>query len=162
MDGFPAPRAALTRVRPAPPGEAPDCKSWLTSGPGVPTSVDHVLPHLVVLRGNAASGKSTPAADNIALIAHMVRYCTGIGVHVILEGILVAEHYRSMLHELVSEHPGPSYVFYLDVPREETVRRHQARPLGVEVPVEEFRGWYAAADLLGVPGELERDRGRHL
>ena len=143
------------------------------------------LPHLIVLRGNSASGKTTiagalqrelgrgtanigqdhlrrvvlrehdvPGGDNIGLIAQTVRYCTGKGYNVIVEGILVAEHYRDMLLEILAEHPGPTHVFYLDVPLEETVRRHGTRPLGAELPVDKLREWYVPSDTLGVPGEV--------
>ena len=145
-------------------------------------------PHLIVLRGNSASGKTTvaaalqrefgrgtanigqdhfrrvvlrehdtPGADNIALIAHTVRYCTGIGYTVIVEGILLAEHYRDMLCGLLGEHPGPTHVFYLDVPLEETLRRHGTRPLAAELPPEKLREWYVPSDTLGVPGEVVLD-----
>ena len=145
-------------------------------------------PHLVVLRGNAASGKSTvaarlqeelgrgtanvgqdhfrrvvlrehdvPGADNIALIAQTIRFCAGIGYNVIAEGIFLAEHYREMLREVIAGHPGPTHVFYLDVPLEETVRRHRARPLAAQVPDRKLREWYVPADTLGLPGEVVLD-----
>ncbi|WP_309649299.1 AAA family ATPase [Nocardioides sp.] len=145
-------------------------------------------PRLVVVRGNAASGKTSiatelqrawgpgvavigqdhfrrvvlrehdvPGADNIGLIAHTVRYCASIGLHVVLEGILLTEHYGPMLRELVAEHPGPTHVFYVDVPPEETMRRHLARPLGAVVPAEVFGEWYVDDDRLGVPGEVALD-----
>ena len=106
----------------------------------------------VVLREHDA-----PGADNIALIAHTVRYCAGIGYNVIVEGILVADHYRDMLRRLIAEHPGPVHVFYLDVPLEETLRRHGTRPLGAELPADKLREWYVQSDLLGTPGEIVLD-----
>lgn len=154
------------------------------------TSVSRVenAPHLIVLRGNAASGKSTVAAalqralgpgtanigqdhfrrvilrehdvpdgDNIGLIAHTARYCAGIGNDVIVEGILVAKHYRAMLRELLDRHRGQTHVFYLDVPLEETLRRHATRPLGAEVAADQLREWYVRSDTLGLPGEVVLD-----
>jgi len=145
-------------------------------------------PHLIVLRGNSACGKSTvaasvqrelgrgtanvgqdhfrrvvlrehdvPDADNIGLIAHTIRYCTGIGYNVIAEGIFLAEHYRDMLCGVIAEHPGPTHVFYLDVPLEETLRRHRRRPLGAELSTDKLREWYVPSDTLGVPGEIVLD-----
>lgn len=145
-------------------------------------------PHLVLLRGNAACGKSTvavalqrtlgpgtanigqdhfrrvvlrehdvPKADNIDLIAHTIRYCTSIGYHVIVEGIFLAEHYREMLHGVIAGHQGPTHVFYLDVPLEETLRRHRTRPLGVELSAGKLREWYVQSDTLGVSGEIVLD-----
>lgn len=145
-------------------------------------------PHLIVLRGNAASGKSTvaaalqralgpgtanigqdhfrrvilrehdvPGGDNIGLIAHTVRFCAGIGNNVILEGILVAKHYRDMLRQILTEHHGPTHVFYLDVPLDETLRRHETRALGAEVSADKLREWYVPSDILGFPGEVVLD-----
>jgi predicted kinase len=145
-------------------------------------------PHLIVLRGNSASGKTTVASelqrnlgagtanigqdhfrrivlrehdvangDNVGLLANTIRYCAGIGYNVIVEGILVASHYRDMLCRIIAEHAGPSHVFYLDVSLDEALRRHQARPLGMEVSPQEFRRWYVPSDLLGVPGEVVLD-----
>jgi predicted kinase len=145
-------------------------------------------PHLIVLRGNSAAGKSTLArdlqrelgagtanigqdhfrrvvlrehdiadGDNIGLLANTIRYCSGVGYHVIVEGILVAKHYRDMLRQVIDEHVGPSHVFYLEVSLDEALRRHRERPLGAEVSIESFRRWYVPSDLLGVPGEVVLD-----
>jgi adenylate kinase family enzyme len=142
--------------------------------------------HLVIIRGNSASGKSTlalelqralgpgtacvgqdhlrrvilrehdvPDGDNIEFIAQTVRYCVSIGYNVILEGILYSPHYATMLRKLVDEHPGPSHVFYLDVSLEETVRRHEHRPM--TVTSDKIREWYHRLDLLDIPGEITVD-----
>lgn len=155
--------------------------------PATVSVMDHA-PHLIVLRGNSASGKSTVASelqrnlgagtanigqdhfrrvvlrehdiangDNIGLLANTIRYCAGIGYNVIIEGILVSSHYRDMLCRVIAEHPGPSHVFYLEVSFDEALRRHQGRPLGMEVPLEEFRRWYVPSDLLGTPNEVVLD-----
>ncbi len=144
------------------------------------------MSHLVIIRGNSASGKSTlalelqralgrgtanvgqdhlrrvilrehdvPAGDNIDFIAETVRYRVGIGYNVILEGILYSPHYGVMLRQLVEEHPGPSHVFYLDVPLEETLRRHEGRTM--TVTSDKIREWYHRLDLLGIPGEITVD-----
>lgn len=98
-----------------------------------------------------------PGGDNIELIAETVRFCSRIGYHVILEGILWTGHYGLMLRELVQEHPGPVHVFYLDVPLEETLRRHATRPLRATVDPEKLREWYRPRDVLGIDGEIVLD-----
>lgn len=141
--------------------------------------------HLIVLRGNAASGKTTlarelqlamgrgtanigqdhfrrvvlrehdvPGGDNIELIAATARHCLAAGYHVILEGIFYTEHYGTMLRNLLNDHQGPTHVIYLDVPLEETLRRHRTRPLAAEVSTDTLSEWYLASDLLGVPAEI--------
>ncbi|MGN6576122.1 MAG: AAA family ATPase [Nocardioides sp.] len=150
-------------------------------------------PHLIVLRGNSASGKSTVASelqrnlgpgtanigqdhfrrvvlrehdvangDNVGLLENNIRYCASIGYNVIVEGILVASHYREMLCRVIAEHAGPSHVFYLEVSLDDALRRHEERPLGMEVSPEEFRRWYVPSDLLGVPGEIVLDASADL
>jgi hypothetical protein len=69
----------------------------------------------------------------------------------------VAKHYREMLCEVMAGHPGSSYVFYLDVSLDEALRRHRMRPLGREVPSEEFRRWHVPNDLLSVTDEVVLD-----
>lgn len=146
------------------------------------TSTD---PHLIVIRGNSASGKTSlarnlqlaigrgtanigqdhfrrvvlrehdvPGGDNIDLIDRTVRHCLGIGYHVILEGILYSRHYGEMIRALLRDHLGPCHVFYLEVPLEETIRRHAGRPLSTEVTAEQIRSWHVPGDHLGVDGEV--------
>lgn len=95
--------------------------------------------------------------ENIGLIAHTVRYCASIGNNVIVEGILVAKHYRDMLREILTQHQGPTHVFYLGVPLDETLRRHATRPLGADVSADKLREWYVESDTLGFPGEVVLD-----
>jgi len=98
-----------------------------------------------------------PGGDNIGLIANTVHYCLGLDHHVVLEGILISDHYGPMLRHLVDIHPGPSHVFYLDVPLEETLRRHEDRPLRAAIPPDKLREWYVPSDVLGSPGEVVID-----
>lgn len=60
----------------------------------------------------------------------------------ILEGMLRAERYSVAIGDLISSHRGPVHLFYLDVPLEETIRRHLGRPLAAEVPIDRLREWY--------------------
>lgn len=103
--------------------------------------------------------QDVPDGDNIDLIASTVRRCRGMGYNVILEGILSPATTAPMIRELLSGHAGPSHAFYIDVPIEETISRHEGRPLGKEVPPEELRRWYAPRDVLGVTDEIVVDAG---
>ncbi|ORT46689.1 kinase [Frankia sp. KB5] len=75
------------------------------------------------------------------------------GYHVLLEGILAASRHAEMIDSLLRAHRGRSFVFYLDVCFEETLRRHATRPQAAEFSGEDMRGWYLTRDLLGVDGE---------
>jgi predicted kinase len=97
--------------------------------------------------------RDTPDGANIGLIDLITRYSLAQGYHVVLEGILAASRYGAMLDGLRRGHLTSSAFFYMDVSFEETLRRHQTRPLRLEVTADQMRGWYQARDLL--PGGYE-------
>jgi predicted kinase len=107
---------------------------------------DHLRRIVLREHDNDAIGPVAPA-----FIAATAGTALGLGYHVILEGILHSSRYAAALAGLVGGHPGPSYVYYLDVPFEETLRRHATR--AVDFSAEQMRGWYVAHDVLGVAGE---------
>jgi predicted kinase len=88
-----------------------------------------------------------------ALIGQTARLALNHGYHVVLEGILATARYRPMLAELVTDHGGETYVFYLDVPLAETLRRHALRPQAAEFTADDMRDWYLPDDRLGLAGE---------
>jgi hypothetical protein len=87
------------------------------------------------------------------LIAQTVRFALDRDYHVVLEGILAAARYGEMISGLIRSHRGQSFVFYLDVSFEESLRRHALRPQAAEFTGEQMRAWYLPRDLLGLPGE---------
>lgn len=97
--------------------------------------------------------RDDPGGFAPALIDQTARFCLDHGFHVVLEGILAAARYATMFEELIRAHRGPSFVFYLDVSLEETLRRHATRPQAAEFTGEDMRGWYLPSDLLGTDGE---------
>ena len=138
---------------------------------------------LIILRGNSGSGKSTAAirlrrelgygtmlipqdmirreivrvkdeADNpsIQLMKDIALYGLKVGYDVVIEGILVQERYGEMLRELATVFE-EVYVYYFDIPLEETFRRHKTKPNAHEFGEELMRELYIEYDLLGLPGE---------
>ncbi len=89
-----------------------------------------------------------PDATNIGLLDHTVRYSLDAGYHVILEGILNSGRYAEMLTELTADHRGTTGHYYLDVPFEETVRRHSFRAQRNSFTVDDMREWFDPLDLL--------------
>lgn len=83
-----------------------------------------------------------------------VRHLLGAGYHVIVEGILHTGGYGPMLRRLITDHLGPSHVFYLDVSFDETLRRHHGRSKPIPVTTEDMAGWYTELDVLDVDGEV--------
>jgi predicted kinase len=97
--------------------------------------------------------RDVPGAANIGLIEQVARYALDAGYHTIVEGILYSDHYGPMLHRLAGSHAGPSHLYYLDVPFEETLRRHAEKPQVAEYGEAEMSQWYRDKDLL--PGGIE-------
>lgn len=95
----------------------------------------------VLLREPDVSG-----GKNIDLIELNVRYALTVGYHVVLEGILYAEHYGAMLQRLHAEFGGYWYAF--DLPFETTVQRHATRPQAREFGPDLMLGWYRERDPL--------------
>lgn len=100
------------------------------------------------LRRRVLAEHDRPGMDNIGLIDVVVRYALDAGFHVILDGILVTDHYEPMLAALDHDHRGLTRHFYFDVPLEETQRRHQGRSWAAEVGPERLAEWYRPGDLL--------------
>jgi len=96
------------------------------------------------------------------LIETTVRFVLDHGHHAIVEGILHTGRYATMLRRLITAHTGQTAVYYLDVSFAETLRRHATRPQAVEFTPEQMSTWYAARDVLGVPGEQVIDESSAL
>jgi predicted kinase len=94
-----------------------------------------------------------PGGVNIGLIEAVCRFSLDAGYHVILEGILTAARYGPMLRKLAADHRGHTAFVYLDVPFDETVRRHATREQAREFTPDDMRGWYHASGPLGISGE---------
>ena len=92
-----------------------------------------------VIRRDILRELDKPEAVNIGLIDAISRYALDHGHHVILEGILAASRYSSMLQKLRRDHSGTSSFFYLDVSYEETLRRHSTRPQRHQFSAEDMR-----------------------
>lgn len=106
-----------------------------------------------VLRRTVLKERDVPGGANIGLISLVARYALDQGYHVIVEGILHAERYATMLTELARDHRGTTAFYYLDVSYAESLRRHATRPQAAEFGPEHMREWYRRRDLLGLPGE---------
>ncbi|MET7345212.1 AAA family ATPase [Streptomyces sp. NPDC087866] len=100
--------------------------------------------------------RDRPGGANIGLIDLTARYALDNGFHVVVEGILYADRYGPMLRDLVRAHRGVSRCYYLDVPYDETVRRHATKPDAEylrHVTPGHLTDWFREKDLL--PDALE-------
>jgi predicted kinase len=98
--------------------------------------------------------RDVPGGANIDLVDMVARFALGRGFHVIVEGILHAARYGHMLEALHRDHQSVACFYYLDVPFDETLRRHANRPQAAEFGEADMRSWYRERDLL--PGGIEQ------
>ncbi|MER5392710.1 kinase [Saccharopolyspora sp. NPDC002686] len=106
-----------------------------------------------VMRRTVLKERDVANGFNIGLISTVARYALDCGYHVIVEGILTAQRYATMLTQLARDHRGTTAFYYLDVSFEETLRRHETRPKAAEFGPEEMRAWYREHDVLRLPSE---------
>ena len=97
--------------------------------------------------------KDLPNQPNIRLIDLTVRFSLGEGYDVVLEGILPKKTYGEMLLKLLADYENQSYVYYFDIPFDETLKRHATKPNSNDFGEQEMRKWYLPQDFLGVKNE---------
>jgi len=138
---------------------------------------------IIIIRGNSGSGKSTVASrvrdelgdkvmflqqdvlrrdilkvkdkegnPGIGLLENLAMYGRKIGYDVVLEGILTYAKYGPMLKDVINQFD-QAYVYYLDIPFEETLRRHNLRSKNNDFGEVEMREWWREKDYLGVEDE---------
>lgn len=101
-----------------------------------------------VVRRDIVWEHESPTGVNIGLIDIMVRHLLDAGYHVILEGILNARSNGEMIGQLVDDHRGRTSCYYLDIPWEETLRRHATKPQAAEYGADLMSQWFKPLDLL--------------
>jgi len=99
-----------------------------------------------------------PDGANIQTIRQIAQQALDRGYHAVVEGIMPKIRYGDMLARLRDEHAGPSYFYYLDIPLEETIRRHATRPKATAFTADEMATWFHAQDLLDDPRETIIDQ----
>jgi hypothetical protein len=98
--------------------------------------------------------RDVPGGANIDLIDQTARFALSRGYHTIVEGIFNAGHYGVMITALISDYPGRAFAYFLDVPFDETLRRHATKTGTLNYGEAEMRQWYRGLDLL--PGGIEQ------
>lgn len=105
------------------------------------------------MRRDLLKTNDRPGTLAVDLIGDTARWCLARGLDVVIEGILNSSVYGDMLRGLRTDHSGYFAAYYLDVPFEETVRRHTTKPNRDEFGEAEMREWYRRLDLVTGLGE---------
>jgi hypothetical protein len=106
------------------------------------------------IRRDLLRERDQPGALNIRIISLLARELLDEGVHVVVEGILVADRYAPMLTALERDHRGETHRYYFDIPFPATVERHFTKPNSDDFTPRDMRSWYVEGDVL--PGGTDR------
>jgi adenylate kinase family enzyme len=116
-------------------------------------SDDTMLVQQDVLRRDILRERDMPDKRSvIKLIEMVVEFGRKQNRTVILEGIFAAKKYATMLHKLASNFD-EVYVYYFDIPFEETLVRHASKSNTHEFGEKEMREWWNEKDYLNMPNE---------
>lgn len=92
---------------------------------------------------------------SIDLIREIAEFGKGKCEFVIVEGILSTIRYGEMLHHLIQFYDQKAYIYYFDLPFEETVRRHNQRSKRLDFGEESLRDWWEPRDYLNEANEIK-------
>lgn len=139
---------------------------------------------IIVLRGPSGAGKSTIATrivreskrDVMKVVQDLYRkrmtrnsdshelrrdmilrdclYALDNGYDVVLDGIFNIRRHKVLLDELIAKHPHENYIYYFDIPFDETLRRHGTRDKAQQFGADEMADWYSGANPSGYDGEV--------
>ena len=116
-------------------------------------SDDTMLVQQDVLRRDILRERDMPDKRSvIKLIEMVVEFGRKQNRTVILEGIFAAKKYATMLHKLASNFD-EVYVYYFDIPFEETLVRHASKSNTHEFGEKEMREWWNEKDYLNMTNE---------
>lgn len=113
------------------------------------------------LRRIVLKEKEHDGGDYIDLIFQTIKFASGRGYNVILEGILNSRRHEKLI-SAVSELYSERYFYYIDVSFDETLRRHKTKLNAHEFGEKEMREWFKESDLLGIDGEQTIPEGSTL
>ncbi len=100
------------------------------------------------LRRDLLRARDVPGGVPVDLIDTVARFTLDRGFHVVVDGILGAHKYGAMLRCLARDHSGATHAYLLDIPFEETVRRHATKPVADAFGADEMRQWYHPTPLV--------------
>ena len=106
-----------------------------------------------VVRREVLNVRDTSGSPAMKLIENLALYGKFIDYNVIVEGILSKRKYGEMLQRVIAQFDRV-FVYYFDIPFEETLRRHKTKPNAHEFGEKELRDWWKEKDMLGVDDRI--------
>ena len=107
-----------------------------------------------VVRRELLFVKAGPNLEASKLLLELALYGKSNCNIIILEGILNSKWYNNLFENLLEEFKEHIFAYYLDIPFEETLNRHQQKPNAHEFGEKEMREWWNEKDLLEIIPEV--------
>lgn len=101
-----------------------------------------------VIRRDILCVKDDLGTKALPLIIKLVEYGKQNCKVIILEGILYSVWYKELFDKIIEDFSPNIFAYYFDLPFEETLIRHETRPLKIEFGEEEMRIWWQEKDFL--------------
>ena len=84
------------------------------------------------------------------LMIELLKYGKRNSEITIMEGILLSKDYAQLFEAAVAEYGDNIYLYYWDIPFEETLRRHGTKPNRNDFGEEDMRRWWKEKDYLDI------------
>jgi adenylate kinase family enzyme len=107
-----------------------------------------------VVRREMLFVKDGPNTEASQLLLELALYGKRNCDIIILEGILNSKWYKKLFENLLNEFKEQIFAYYFDIPFEETLNRHQQKPIAHEFGEKEMREWWNEKDLLYIIPEV--------
>ena len=107
-----------------------------------------------VIRRDILKVKDGENTQALPLMKELLIYGNSHSNIVILEGIMYADWYKSLIELAVQLFGTEIYAYYFDIPFEETLKRHQTKPNCHDFGEEAMRRWWREKDFSDVLNEI--------
>ena len=103
-----------------------------------------------LVRREMLSVSDGPDTATIPLLYHLLEYGRQNYEITILEGILTSKWYTPLFERAFSLFDGEVFGYYYDIPFEETIKRHNTKPIASEFGEKDLRRWWRQMDILEI------------
>lgn len=109
------------------------------------------------VRIDILNAKDRPGNPTVDLVKLLAEFGKDKYQYAIIEGIFASVRYKELFDELMDLFAPHAYVYYYEIPFEETVIRHQTRDKATDFGPERMKKWWLEKDYLNTVNETTID-----
>lgn len=106
-----------------------------------------------VIRIDILNAKDRVGNPTVEVVKMLAEFGNGKYEYIIIEGIFNTEIYKEMFYELADLFDPNVYVYYYEIPFEETVVRHTTRDKANDFGPDRMKDWWLEKDYLHIQNE---------